>query len=296
MEVGARRLATAIMAGGLSAMVVSGCGSSDSPTEQKWTSTVPTSIPTTRDTAGDETLFEEEAVSGSVATTTVANTVTTAAVGTTVASDPVSPSTTAGPPAVSTESELPTADGKPLEEPNAEASVTTTQETEERVITHTDAVVANDYWDDLGLPDPAAPPVEDPERILYAEEQIQKVYFRWYDGIYRKDPETLEGAVTDRSSYERGVAVMERMEFTAPPTLEGVEVRVLELYVDHPDCLVAAYEMDISSFRQSDLIERITILWPHSQYGWRRHFSFGWPTIYGDWWANCFIKDRLQFP
>ena len=78
------------------------------------------------------------------------------------------------------------------------------------------------------MPDPLTPPVEDPERILYAEEQIQKAYFRWYDGIYRKDPEILWGAVTGPISLERGIAAMEWMEFTAPPTLEGVEVNVLD--------------------------------------------------------------------
>ncbi len=90
---------------------------------------------------------------------------------------------------------------------------------------------------------------------------------------------------------------MERLTFTAPPTLEGVKVKVLELYIDHPDCLVAAYEMDISSFRETGgLIEQTTVMWSHPRYGWRSNISFGWPIIYGMWWENCFIAERPDFP
>ncbi len=295
MKAGTKRLTTALMAGGLSAMVVSGCGSSDSPSGPEWTSTVPASTSGTQDRPGDDTSIVEEAVSGNIVTTNIVETVTTAAVNT-IASPTVPTTIPAGPSATSTGSNPLTANEKLSEAPVEAIAVTTTQEAEGRLITEPGAVMANDYWEDLGLPDPATPPVDDPERMLYAAEQLRKVYFKWYDGIYRKDPEALWEAVTRERAFERGLTAMEGMTFIAPPTLEGVKVEVLELYIDRPDCLVAAYQMDISSFRESGLIERITILWPHPQYGWRRNVSFGWPIIYGMWWENCFVAERPEFP
>jgi hypothetical protein len=167
----------------------------------------------------------------------------------------------------------------------------------EKIITHEGVVMSNDYWEELGFPDPAAPPIEDPGRIRLAEDQIKNSYFKWFDGIYRKDPGTLWESVATEGAFEQGVKAMERMTFIAPPTLDRIAVEVLELYVDHPDCLVAAFEMDISGFRNtSGLITKVIIMWPDARYGWRRDMSFGLPTIYGMWWSNCFIKERAEFP
>lgn len=298
MQAGAKRLAGMILAGGWLALVVSGCGNTDSPTGPEWTSTAPASTP-----IGDSQDPEGVTSTGGnpprdTVTTAAATTTTTA-----VSSEP-SATTTAAPPTsttvtqvATTATEPPAEEEAPLDESAEDGPPTGgDRPAEERALTHPGIVKSNDYWEELEFPDPATPPVKDPERILYAEEQIQKAYFRWYDGIYRRDPEPLWGAVTDSIGYDRGIAAMESMDFTAQPTLEGVEVDVLALYVDHPDCLVAAYEMDISSFRERDLIERTTVMWPHPEYGWRRNISFAWPTLYGDWWANCFLMDRPQYP
>ena len=285
-----------VMAGGGLALVVSGCGNTDYPSGPEWTSTAPAASPAEDSRVTEGTPGATLTESGDSSTTVAVRTATTALSGQPSASPTATPPTGTSSPRTVTTAFGPPGEEESLDQFGQEPPLADNEALEEKVITNPGFVVANDYWDELGLPDPAAPPVEDPERILYAEQQIQRAYFRWYDGIYRKDSETLRKAVTGRSSYEKGVAAMERMEFTAPPTLEGVEVQVLELYVDHADCLVAAYEMDISSFRHSDMIERITVLWSHPEHGWRRDVSFGWPTIYGDWWANCFVKDRSRFP
>ena len=293
MQAGAMRLTSTIMAGGWLVLVVSGCGNTDSPSGPEWTSTAPASVP-----AGDTQVTE--GVTGTTGEVPVAAATTTS---TSVSSLPSTTTTVAPPSSTTAPQETTTTPDPPTEE---EAGVDESAEDGPpaasdpaiggRMLTNPDFHRTNDYWEELGFPDPLTPPIEDPVRILYAEERIQQAYFNWYDGIYRKDPEALWEAVAGPISYERGIAAMEQMDFTAPPTLEGVKVNVLELYVDHPDCLVAAYEMDISSFRESDLIERTTVMWPHPDYGWRRNISFGWPALYGDWWTNCFIAERPQFP
>lgn len=279
-------------------MAISGCGNPDSPTGPAWTSAAPVSTPADGSSLQDDDPSLGGAVSDGGVTTTVVNTVPTAPITTTAAATTFSPTATTQRPLGATAPDQPAAEEYPLDETTeAVAGVTTTQDTEERLFTYPDGVMANDYWADLGFPDPAAPPVEDLERIRFAEAQIQKIYFKWYDAVYRRDPETLWEAVVTEGAYERGVAAMDRLTFTAPPTLQGVKVKVLELYIDHPDCLVAAYEMDISSFRDVDgFMERTTVMWPHPRYGWRRNISFRWPTIYGMWWANCFMKERPEFP
>ena len=296
MQAGATRLASTIMAGGWLVLVVSGCGNSDSPSGPEWTSAAPAAVPA-GDTQVTEGVTGTTGDTSEVPTTTAAATTTTTSVSSLPSTTTVAPPSSTTAPHEATTTPDPPAEEAPLEESAEDGPPAASDPaTEERVLTNPGFSWTNDYWDELGLPDPEAPPIEDPGRILYAEEQITKAYFRWYDGIYRKDPETLWGAVTGPISYERGIEAMEWMDFTAPPTLEGIEVNVLALYVDHPECLVAAYEMDISSFRESDLIDRTSVMWSHPQYEWRRNISFGWPILYGLWWTNCFIAERPPFP
>ena len=282
MKEGAKWLTKRVLAGGLLATLASGCGGPDTPTGPEWTSTVPAAPPTetTVPLAPPETV--------PLSTTPVPTTIVSVPVeppGAFMEPDPVPESAVPTRETLPPRSEDTSIEGLPdtLEEPGEEG---------EPEDTHVDQ-----DWTHLEPPEPDAPPVEDPERIGYAQDQIQKIYFTWFDAIYRKDPDALWGAVVYDTYHQRGVAAMDTMTFTGPPTWEGVEVTILELHIDHPDCLVASYEMDIRAFRDVDgLIDGAIVMWPHPDYGWRRQITFGLPTIYGIWWANCFLMDRSDTP
>jgi len=124
MKAGMRRLTIGILAGGLSAMVVSGCGNSDTPPDPEWTSTVSASIPIGEESPQD-TPGVEGALSDDVVTSATTSTVTTAAVNTTTAPT----TTTTAPPVTSTDPDPEATDDNVLDQPVEEVpSVTTTQD------------------------------------------------------------------------------------------------------------------------------------------------------------------------
>lgn len=286
------------MAGGLSALVVSGCGNADSSNGLQWTSTAPAFTSTGEVQVLDTSPHLTVTTAGVAVTAVPQGTTTTAAPGRVATGTTVSVTSTSPSPVVTIGTDAAAVEEGNSNEPGEDVPTGTGAEGEEgMVFTHPGIVMSNDYWEELGFPDPAAPPVEDPERIRYAEDQIRGSYFRWYDAIYRKHAETLWEAVATEGVYEGGLIAMERMTFTAAPTLEGTRVKVLHLYVDHPDCLVAAFELDITAYRDTrNLLSKVIVMWPDSRYGWRRNMTFGLPAIYGMWWSNCFIKERAEFP
>ncbi len=325
MKAGARLLATAVMAGGLVALVVSGCGSQDSSIRPERASTAPAPPRVVEDQSAKTPA--EEAADPSIETTAPSSETTAPAA-------PLFEESLEEQPPVSGAEEEGDIEGP--EDPEGavepEGAVTTTTATTSAPTTAAPQppvtigaesgsavldgpVISNSFapeyletWEPINDPTgenwahPKPPasdvsPVEDPERIAYAQAQIQTMYFHWYDGIYRKDPASLHRAVADQSSYERGVGAMETMTFSSPPTLEGVVVGVVELYIDNPDCIVAHFQMDVGAFLSgSQVNESVIVLWRHPEYGWRRDTTLRIPTIYGMWWSNCFLTERVEFP
>ena len=268
-------------------LVASGCGNPDSPTGLEWTSTPPAFSSDVVEPPGQVSDPTQPAPEESLAEPVAISTITTTtAVATVVSAQP--PVTTTAP--ASAVGGLATG-----EEPAAVTSTVTSGPADEKELAPPNTVPADNF--SLDVPDIGVPAVQDPERIQYAAQQVQKIYFKWFDAIYRKDPDTLWESVATAGGYESGIAAMDRMTFTAPPTLEGVRVEVLEPHIDHTECLVASFEMDISAFREtSGLVKKVMVMWPDPQYGWRRNITFGLPTVHGIWWGNCFTMERPAFP
>ncbi len=289
MKAGARWLTAAAIAGVLSALVVSGCGNSDYPPGPEWTSATPAFTTVDTDTGevrpGVTGALPHETLVRVDSATTVATTIPTTA--------------SLELPVVDTETGAPADGGESIDDPpRAFPWVTaTTSIAGEEQADDPPSVIPDQNWAHPKVPKIDSPPVEDPERIRYAQEQLQTAYFKWFDAIYRKDPAALWDAVVTENTHQAGVRAMERMTFTAPPTLEGVKVEVLELHIDHPDCLAASFEADISAFRSTrGPVRGMEILWSDPHYGWRSYAFWGLPVLHGIGWSSCFMLERLASP
>ena len=161
-------------------LVASGCGNPDSPTGLEWTSTAPAFSSDVVEPPGQNPDPTQPAPEENLAEDVATSAISPAAVNTTIVPTTVPATATTESPVTSTAPDPEVTEESVLDQPLEEVpNSTTTQETEERLITQPGAVMANDYWADLGFPDPAVPPVEDPGRIRYAEGQLRKIYFKW---------------------------------------------------------------------------------------------------------------------
>ena len=176
MQAGAMRPIGTILAGGWLVLVVSGCGNTDSPSDPEWTYTAPASIPAAESPPPSDDPDVTVTTSGEVVTTAPVTTTTTEVPGETTTTVPSTSPTAApvvtgstGPPAGEEES--------PDEAADEVAGKTDAEDREERVITHPDIVMSNDYWEETGLPDPAAA-VGTPEEQLDAFREVRDVLRR----------------------------------------------------------------------------------------------------------------------
>src|SRR3990172_3431376 len=67
------------------------------------------------------------------------------------------------------------------------------------------------------------------QRIAEVEEILRDLWFGWFDAIYRKDADALWEVVATTTQYESGIAAMDSLEFTAPPSRGAIEVDVTEI-------------------------------------------------------------------
>ena len=134
-------------------------------------------------------------------------------------------------------------------------------------------------------------------RIAEVELILEDLYVRWFDAIYRKDESALPDIVALQRSYDAAVEAMSTAEFTASPAEAGVDVAVIEVLLDRPDCLVVHYDIDVSRFFDAGqpAASAVRILWPRGDSGpWRMARLWSGP---GDLWnADCDLTDRTEIP
>ncbi len=133
------------------------------------------------------------------------------------------------------------------------------------------------------------------DRVVEVEGILRGLWFGWFDAIYRKDPDALWKVDATVEGHEAGVAAMETMSFTEEPSLAGTQVRVEEVLLDRPDCLVAWFSLDVSAYRGPGAQTRkVAVLWPDARYGWRIGGTWSGP---GDLWrTTCDLVTRESTP
>ena len=133
-------------------------------------------------------------------------------------------------------------------------------------------------------------------RIAEVEVILEDLYLRRFDAIYRRDESVLADIVALQGSYDAAVDAMPTAEFIASPAEVGVDVTVLGILLDRPDCLVLHYDMDVSRiFGPGRTTGGVRVLWPRGDDGpWRMARSWSGP---GDLWnVDCDLVDRTEIP
>ncbi|MEX2280000.1 MAG: hypothetical protein WEA76_07930 [Acidimicrobiia bacterium] len=92
------------------------------------------------------------------------------------------------------------------------------------------------------------------DREAEIEEILRDFYFGWFDGIYRQDVDTLDRVAGSTEVFESGVAAFGKPKYTAQPTREAVGVKVKNVLLDRPDCLVVSADIDFRSFIDIDRV------------------------------------------
>jgi hypothetical protein len=124
---------------------------------------------------------------------------------------------------------------------------------------------------------------------------LKELWFGWFDAIYRKDPDALWEVVATTRNYEAGVAAMDTMEFTSPPTFQGVQIPSFEILLDRPDCLVVEQSLELSAFRGGNSSgSTVSVLWPDTRYGFR--FATDWQFSNDLWIQDCDNLEREVTP
>ena len=130
-------------------------------------------------------------------------------------------------------------------------------------------------------------------RIAEVELILEDLYVRWFDAIYRKDESALPDIVALQRDYDSGVKAFPIAEFVAAPAEVRVDVSIIEILLDRPDCLALHYEMDVSRILgPGRTTEGLRILWPQENGAWRMGRLWGGP---GDLWEiDCDLADRTE--
>lgn len=115
---------------------------------------------------------------------------------------------------------------------------------------------------------------------------LKDLWFGWFDAIYRKDADALWKVVATTQRHDAAVQAMDHLTFDSPPSSDGVIIRNVDVLLDRPDCLVAYYEIDVSSFRGDGMISTgVAVMWPNDRHGFR--IATEWVYANDLWLQDC---------
>ena len=86
---------------------------------------------------------------------------------------------------------------------------------------------------------------------------------------------------------------MDRLQFSAPPTRDGIAVEVAEVLLDREDCLVTYSTTEFSFISGENVAEGVDVLWPRAE-DWR--FATAWVYPGDLWLADCDEVVREETP
>jgi hypothetical protein len=132
------------------------------------------------------------------------------------------------------------------------------------------------------------------QRQAEVEELLQRLWFGWFDAIYRKDADALWQVVATTRFHDAGVAAMETREFVAAPYARASAIADLEILLDRVDCLVSFYRIDSGPVIAEPPADFVSVLWPDDRFGFR--FATSWQYKNDLWLQDCDTVEREVTP
>ncbi len=131
------------------------------------------------------------------------------------------------------------------------------------------------------------------DRVGEVEQILTDLFFGWYDAIYRADGDALWGVVATTAIHDAGVAAMDFANFIAEPSVEVIDVEVLEILLDRDDCLVVHYRLDVDALLgPGPIVESVQVLWPDTNGLHRVAGNWGSPNDL--WIIDCDVRERSE--
>ena len=88
-------------------------------------------------------------------------------------------------------------------------------------------------------------------------------WFRWFDGVYRQDPEVIDSVAGVNALIGWAADAHDIVAWTDVPTRDNVKVTLQRILLDRPDCLVVSSILDITEFVDSSGPYRVVdVLFP----------------------------------
>ena len=91
--------------------------------------------------------------------------------------------------------------------------------------------------------------VEVVETVEQAEAILRELWFGWFEGIFNEDEDRIREVVVLEETVEQAVANFGSLEFSAEPSVDGIELENSELLNADSECLALWVLLDVSSFR-----------------------------------------------
>ncbi len=123
------------------------------------------------------------------------------------------------------------------------------------------------------------------ETVEEAEEILRELWFGWFEGIYNQDEDRIREVSATKRHYEQGLALFGEMEFTQPPTLDGIVIQSVELLRSDNECLAVWVSADASAFRGSGAGGEALYVLRSMDRGWR--FASSWVHRDDLWEPDC---------
>jgi hypothetical protein len=87
------------------------------------------------------------------------------------------------------------------------------------------------------------------ETVEEAEAILRELWFGWFEGIYNEDEDRIRKVVVLEETVDTAKENFGLMEFTSPPTPDGIELADFEILRTDSDCLAVWSALDVSDFR-----------------------------------------------
>jgi hypothetical protein len=89
------------------------------------------------------------------------------------------------------------------------------------------------------------------ETVEEAEEVLRELWFGWFEGIYNQDEDRIKEVVASQSQLDAAIAAFGVMEFTEPPSREGLSFTETEILHGDEEC-TAVWASLYVPFRSGD--------------------------------------------
>ena len=127
------------------------------------------------------------------------------------------------------------------------------------------------------------------DRHTEVEGIVAELYFHWFDGLYRRDLETIDRVAGVNRIFEWAEEAFDRVVFTEAPTRQALGVDLKRILLDRPDCLVVSAAIDFRSFVDvENVMDTVDVLFPvGDHWGFAKFYKYEREM----WQADC---DHLQ--